>query len=146
MLKILNIWNPFTQSSQVVCSVFPRRKAVYSTTKSLGVGPGFVWGMETDGQKLLIPLSLEPCLFCQHPGHLTFRAVLLWAPGITCSHPLAVFIKNKMKMTTSVMPMAEVYPAMCYIVFLNMKIESSIPVIPRFKPEMDKHLSGIIRL
>lgn len=38
--------------------------------------------------------------------------------------------------------MAKIYPAMCYMVFLNRKTESSVPIISRFKQQMDKHLSG----
>lgn len=49
-------------------------------------------------------------------------------------------------MTTAVISIAKVYPAMCYVVFLNKKTESSAPIISRFKPQMDKHLSGMIEL
>jgi len=51
-----------------------------------------------------------------------------------------------MEVTTSVNSMANVYPPTWYMVFLNRKTESSVPATPRFKPEMDKHLSGITGL
>lgn len=65
----------------------------------------------------------------------------------TCPHPLLFFSKkNKMEMTAAVISMDKVYPAMCYVVFLNRKPESSVPIISRCKPQMDKNLSGMTEL
>lgn len=49
-------------------------------------------------------------------------------------------------MTAAVISMDKVYPATCYVVFLNRKPESSVPIISRCKPQMDKNLSGMTEL
>lgn len=75
------------------------------------------------------------------------------SPGLCCCGPLKSHVpihyhsslKRKMEMTT-VISIPKVYPATCYMVVLNRKTESSVPIISRLKPEMDKHFSGITGL